>query len=129
MNHQLFLCGVALRHQQRNCRQRVVVNFQFSVSFQVMLIALQKPDKQESADAFIAIRKRMILDDEIQQMCGLLLNAGVKKFSTKRLQDIAKDARKAVVLLIAEQRRSLALPIKSAFSAAMPASASSSRIS
>ncbi len=92
-----------MRHQQRNRRERVVVDFQLTVCFQVVLIALQEPDEQKRADTLVAIGERMILDNEIQQMGGLLLNAGIKKFAAKRLYDIAEDARKAVVLLISEQ--------------------------
>ncbi len=63
MNHQLLLRGVALRHQQCNRRERIIVDLHLAVRFQMMPIALQEPDEHKRTDAFVAVRKRMIFDD------------------------------------------------------------------
>ncbi len=67
--------------QQRDCGHGVVVDLQLAVGLQIMLVALQEPDEQKGADALIAIGKRVILDDEIEQVRGLLLNAGVEELA------------------------------------------------
>lgn len=69
-----------------------------------MFVFLQKPDKQKSADAFVAIGEGMVFDDEIQQVCCLFLNAWIKVNAAKGLHYTLQGSCKAVIFFITEKR-------------------------
>ena len=49
------------------------------------ILPLQKPDKNSGGDPLVAIGERMVLDDKVQQVGGLLLDAGIKLFAVEGL--------------------------------------------
>ena len=63
----------------------------------------QKPDKQRGGNAFVAIGKGMILDDEIQQIGCFLFNTGIELLAAKRLVNGFQRAFERIVFLVAEQ--------------------------
>jgi len=48
-------------------------------------MALQKPGKNGGGDTLVAVGERMVLDDEVQQVGGLLLDAGIKLLAVEGL--------------------------------------------
>jgi hypothetical protein len=49
-------------------------------------------EKQQRADSLVTIRKRVIFDDEVQQMRRANLNGRIKRLAVKGLLDGAKNA-------------------------------------
>jgi len=49
----------------------------FATLFEAVFIFFQKPYKQESADAFVAICKRMIFYNKVWKVCSLFFNARI----------------------------------------------------
>jgi len=50
-------------------------------------MALQKPDKYGGGDPLVAVGERMVLDDEVQQVGGLLFDTGIQFLAVKGLVD------------------------------------------
>jgi hypothetical protein len=53
-------------------------------------VALQKPDKNRGGNPLVAIGERMVLDDKVQQVGGLLFDAGIKLLAVEGLIDRLK---------------------------------------
>ena len=62
----VFFLGFALGNQQGKRNQGIIGDALFSVCIKEIIMARQKPDKQRGGNAFVAIGKGVILDDEIQ---------------------------------------------------------------
>ena len=90
--------------QQGQCRQADVVDHRVAAAIQQPGIAVEKVHEQKRAAALVAIGKRVILDDEIQQMRRLGLHARVGGFAKHRLvEDFPSSAPKASPLLAGEE--------------------------
>ena len=65
-------------------------------------VAGEKIHEQERARALVAIRKRVVLDDEIQQVRGLGLHSRIGRFAKHGLLQIAQHGGKGVAALAAK---------------------------
>lgn len=45
------------------------------------MVAVQEVDEEEGAAALVAIGKRVVLDDEVEQVGGLAFDAGIGRFA------------------------------------------------
>ncbi len=70
--HHVLLVWLALGDHECQCHKRIVRELARSVRAVEDRILLQEPDKEEGCDTFVAVRKRMILDDEVQEVGRLL---------------------------------------------------------
>ena len=87
LNHDLPLVGLALGNQQGKRNQRIIGNALFSHGVIQKIMALQKPDKYGGGDPLVAVGERMVLDDEVQQVGGLLFDTGIQFLAVKGLVD------------------------------------------
>src|SRR3989338_3331374 len=84
-NHDLPLVRLALGNQQGKRNQGIIGNALFAVGVIQKILALQKPDKNSGGDPLVAVSERMVLDDKVQQIGGLLLDAGIKLLAVEGL--------------------------------------------
>ena len=85
LHHQLLLLRPTLGYQQRQRHQGVVVDQPLHRAGQQVLVGTQVPQEQERAGALVAVGQRVILDDEIQQMCRTAGDIGVEQRLTDRM--------------------------------------------
>ena len=125
MNHYVFIIGGGFRNQERERCQSDIVDHRSAVAEQPP-IAVQEVDEQERADALVTVGKRMVLDDEVQQVRAFRFHARIRGLAQHGLIEIAEQRGETFFPLAAEQIARLAPPrcIRSAFSRAMAARAS-----
>jgi len=92
-DHQVLVPGVRFRRQERQGGQADVVDDSFSGRQEQPAVAIQEINKQHGPDALIAIGEWMVLDDEIQQMGGLGLDAGIGRLAENALLQDAQNSR------------------------------------
>src|SRR3989344_4252313 len=85
LDHDLPLIWLALGNQQGKCHQSIVGNAFLTVGVIQETLSLQKPDKNSGGNPLVAVGERMVLDDEVQQVGGLLLDAGVQLLAVEGL--------------------------------------------
>lgn len=66
-------------------------------------VLFQKPQKQRGANALVAVHKWVIFNQEVEQIGGLLFDAGIEIPSAEGLHDCPEGAFHAVVLLPSEE--------------------------
>lgn len=84
-DEQVLVGRLAFGHQQGQGGQGGVPN----ATDHVFLVQVQ--EKEQGRDALVAVRKRMILDDEIQQVRGFELATGVQRLAEHGLFDVAEN--------------------------------------
>jgi len=57
-----------------------------------MAVLAQEQDEQEGADALVAVGEGVVLDHEVEQVRGRLLDARVERLAVEGLLDGAQDA-------------------------------------
>ena len=90
LNHNLPLVRLALGDQQGKRNQRIIGDALFSHGVVQKIMTLQKLDKNGGSDTLVAVGERMVLDDEVQQVGGLLLDAGIQLLAVEGLIDSLK---------------------------------------
>ena len=103
-DHQLFLFRSRGGDQQSQGDKPLVVE----ADRFAQAVHVQIQDKKEGADPLVAIGKRMILDDEIEEMGGLFLNGGVEVITVEGLIDGTENAGQTCTAFLAEQFGGLA---------------------
>ena len=95
-NQRFLLFRVGLCNQQRHGREPSVVDLRLAPRIDQAAIAMQEIDEQEGTATLVAVRERMILDDEIQQVRCLALDGGIGRLSEYTLLQVAEDAVQAI---------------------------------
>ena len=101
-HHCIFLIRLAFRYHQCESHKGVVGYPLGAVRVVEDAIVVHKPKEQRRSDTLVAIRKRMVLRDEIEQHRRLLLNGGVQVHTTKGLIYLSDAAPERVVFLVAK---------------------------
>ena len=68
-----------------------------------MTIFLEKPHEEECSYPLVPISKRVILDDEVEEVCCLLFDGRIEVYSIECRDDRREDTDEALVLLISEE--------------------------
>src|SRR5699024_6311374 len=102
-DHHFFFLGIGFCDHNSKGYQRMIVNKLISVLKQ-HTVFIQEIQKYGCCYTFVSIRKAMVLSDKVQQICRLLLQRGIKVFSSKTLIDSSYAPFKRVIFFIAEQR-------------------------
>lgn len=76
-HHILFFC-TAFGNHQRQGDQCIVIQKARTVGTVENPIILQKPQEQESGDAFISVAEGVVLDRQIEQISRLFLDARIE---------------------------------------------------
>ena len=86
-NHNFPLVRLALGDQQGKSNQRIIGDALLSHGVVQKIMTLQKPDKNGGSDTLVAVGERMVLDDKVQQVGGLLPGAGIQLLAVEGLVD------------------------------------------
>ena len=100
-NHHLGIGGATLRRQQRERNERIRRDSAGSVWPDQAPILVEEPEEEDRSDPLVAVDEVMILDGEVEQSGGLLLETRVKVLTVEGLHDRTKRAIEALVLLAA----------------------------
>lgn len=103
----ILVFGVRFRHKEGQRGEAHIIDNQCSILSHQTAIPVQKVQKEQRRTAFVAIRKRMILDDEVQKVGGLGLDCRIGGLSKGALIQIAQDRQKAVPALLPEETSGL----------------------
>ena len=95
-DHGVFVGRGGFGDQQGQCGEADVVDHRLAGAVEQAAVAVEKIDKQEGAAAFVAIGKRVVLDDEIQQVRGLGFDTGVSRCAEYALVEIAQQGGKGI---------------------------------
>src|SRR5262249_5059774 len=66
-------------------------------------VFVKELEEEQAADPLVAIGERVVLDDEIKQRRGPLLDAWIERLATEGLLDVAEYAGEAIAGLATEQ--------------------------
>ncbi|MGZ3607730.1 MAG: hypothetical protein ACXU9J_07375 [Syntrophales bacterium] len=80
---EIFLCGFALGDEEGHRDESDIGDALSPVRAVQCLVLFQEPQKEGCADPFVAIHKRVVLDQEVQQICGLFFDTGIYSLPSK----------------------------------------------
>ena len=86
--HHLFLLRIALGNEESERSETCIIDLHFAIFLESVTIFLEEPDKKKSPDPLVPIGEWVILDDEIQQMCRLLLDRRIEILPVKSSDNI-----------------------------------------
>src|SRR5690554_3519881 len=89
-DHDFFRFRVGFSYQQSQGSQTDVVDDGITVAQQAA-VAGQEVHEQIRTDAFVAVRKWVILDDKVQQVGGLGFHCWVSRLAKDGLVEVAQD--------------------------------------
>ena len=106
-DHHILIFRQGFGDQQRECREADIVDHGLAVAEQPA-VAVQEVDKQERADALVAVGEGVILDDEVEKVRGLRLHRRIGGLAEDALIEIAEQSGQTVLALAAEEIAGLA---------------------
>src|SRR5262245_61792502 len=108
-HHQLAFRRFALCNQQCKGDERVVVESQRAIGAQQTAVLVEVVQEQQASDPLVAVRERVVLDQEVEQVGGADLHARIKQLPSEALLDGAKYAGEGIAAFVSEQVRSFPL--------------------
>jgi hypothetical protein len=76
--HHLLLRWIGLGDEEGEGRETSIIDLDFAVLLPAVTILLEKPDKEKGTDALVAVSEGVVFDDEVEEMCSLLLDGRVE---------------------------------------------------
>ena len=82
-HHSVFLLRIRLGDEEGEGRETCLVDLHFTIFSEAVCIAFEEPYEEKCSDTLVPIRKWMILDDEVEEMCCLLFDRRVEILSVE----------------------------------------------
>ena len=89
--HHLFLLRITLSDEESECRETGIIDLHFAIFLESVTIFLEKPHEEECSYPLVPISKRVILDDEVEEVCCLLFDGRIEVYSIECRDDRGED--------------------------------------
>ena len=103
LDHHLFLLRIRLSNEKCESRESCLIDLHFTILAESVTILLEEPDEEECSDTLVPISEGVILDDEVEEMCRLLLDRRIEILSVEGRDDTREYPDEARILLIPEE--------------------------
>ena len=100
---QVLFLGAAFGDQEGHGYQGVVGDSFCAVGSVEDGVFFKEPQKQGGGDALVAVYEGVILDQKIDEMCGLFLKGGIEILTSKGLENSLKRTGQAFVAFLTKE--------------------------
>ncbi len=92
LDEDVLMAGTACGYQEREGDKRIVVYLRLSVRPVQRAVLRKEQYEEQRSDALVAVYERVVLDDEVEEMCGFCLYTRIERLAPESLFERSQDA-------------------------------------